>query len=60
MSADRIGLPGRRTVLKAGAAIGALQIVSPFIIQARGEVPVKIGFVDPLTGILSGLGAKRG
>jgi branched-chain amino acid transport system substrate-binding protein len=56
MSAGRLaGSPGRRTVLKAGAAIGALQVVSPFIIQARGEVPVKIGFVDPLTGILSAL-----
>jgi branched-chain amino acid transport system substrate-binding protein len=50
-----IGWPARRTVLKAGAAIGALQVVSPFIIQARGEVPAKIGFVNPLTGILSAL-----
>ncbi len=40
----------RRTILKAGAAIGAVQIASPFIIQARGEATIKIGMVDPLTG----------
>ncbi len=51
----RIGSVGRRNILKAGAAIGALQIASPFIIQARGESTVKIGLVDPLTGILSAL-----
>jgi branched-chain amino acid transport system substrate-binding protein len=41
----------RRTILKAGAAAGALQISSPFILSARGEAPVKIGMVDPLTGV---------
>jgi len=41
---------GRRRILQAGAAIGALQVASPFIIQARGETTVKIGMVDPLTG----------
>jgi branched-chain amino acid transport system substrate-binding protein len=46
---------GRRNILKAGAAIGALQVASPFIIQARGEGTVKIGMVNPLTGILSAL-----
>jgi branched-chain amino acid transport system substrate-binding protein len=40
----------RRTLLKAGAAAGALQISSPFIIAARGEASIKIGMVDPLTG----------
>jgi len=44
---------GRRNILKAGAAIGALQVASPFIIEARGEATVKIGMVDPLTGIYS-------
>ena len=29
----------RRTLLKAGAAVGAVQIASPFIIAARGEDP---------------------
>src|SRR5690348_11206226 len=47
----RLGPVGRRTILKAGAAIGALQVASPFIIQARGEAPVKIGLVDPFTGV---------
>jgi branched-chain amino acid transport system substrate-binding protein len=49
------GALGRRTVLTAGAAIGALPLVSPFILPARGETPVKLGLVDPLTGILSAL-----
>src|SRR6516164_1950426 len=40
----------RRTVLKGAAAAGALQFSAPFIIQARGETPVRIGMVDPLTG----------
>jgi len=46
---------GRRSILKAGAAIGALQVASPFIIQARGETPIKIGMVDPLTGVYAGI-----
>jgi branched-chain amino acid transport system substrate-binding protein len=41
----------RRTLLKAGVAAGALQISSPFIIAARGETPIRIGMVDPLTGV---------
>jgi len=44
------GLIERRTLLKAGAAAGVLQVASPFIIAARGETPIKIGMVDPLTG----------
>jgi branched-chain amino acid transport system substrate-binding protein len=54
MKAGRLsGALGRRTILKAGAAIGALQVTSPFIIAARGETPVRLGMVDPLTGIYS-------
>ena len=46
----------RRTFLKTGIALGATQIVgAPFIITARGEEPVKIGMVNPLTGVLSAL-----
>src|SRR5579872_3852756 len=41
----------RRTLMKGAAALGALQVASPFIIQARGETPIKIGMVDPLTGV---------
>jgi branched-chain amino acid transport system substrate-binding protein len=43
----------RRTLLKAGAAAGLLQLSAPAIISARGEVPIKLGFIDPLTGVLS-------
>jgi branched-chain amino acid transport system substrate-binding protein len=44
---------GRRTLLKGAAAIGALQVASPFLISARGETPIKVGLVDPLTGVYS-------
>jgi len=44
---------GRRTLLKGAAAIGALQVASPFLISARGETPIKVGMVDPLTGVYS-------
>src|SRR6185312_257272 len=45
----------RRTILKSGAVIAAAQITSPFIINARGETPVRIGLVDPLTGVYAAL-----
>ncbi len=41
----------RRAILKGAAAATAVQIVPPFIIQARGETPLRIGMVDPLTGV---------
>src|SRR5258708_37215791 len=41
----------RRTLLKTSAAIAAVQFSSPFIIKARGETPVRIGMVDPRTGV---------
>jgi branched-chain amino acid transport system substrate-binding protein len=41
----------RRTLLKGAAAAGALQFASPFILSARGDVPLRIGMVDPLTGV---------
>src|SRR5579864_8276505 len=41
----------RRTLLKGAAAAGALQVASPFIIAARAETPIRIGMVDPLTGV---------
>ena len=49
----------RRTLLKAGLAIGAMQIASPFLVRAKGEVPVKIGFDDPLTGTYAALGKNE-
>src|SRR6516164_5227111 len=45
----------RRAVLRGAAALGAAQVASPFLIQARGETPVKIGFVDPLTGVYAAI-----
>src|SRR3978361_959080 len=48
---------GRRTLLKSGLAIAAL--AAPPIISARGETAVRIGMVDPLTGILSALAASE-
>jgi branched-chain amino acid transport system substrate-binding protein len=40
----------RRTVLKTAAAVGIVQIASPFVITARAADAIKIGMVDPLTG----------
>src|ERR1700686_2909050 len=41
----------RRAILQAGAAAGGLQIAAPFILSARGEAPLKLRMVDPLTGV---------
>ena len=45
----------RRNVLKAGLTWGALGVASPFPIHARGEEPVKIGMVEPLSGVYAKL-----
>jgi len=46
----------RRTILKSSAAICcAAQFSSPFLIKARGEKPVRIGLVDPLTGVYAAI-----
>jgi branched-chain amino acid transport system substrate-binding protein len=45
----------RRAILKSSAAIAAVQFSSPFIIKARGETPVRIGMVDPLTGVYAAI-----
>src|SRR6201996_4158477 len=56
----------RRTILKTGAAVAAVQFSSPYIIKARGETPVRIGMVDPITGVYAAIaqgevvGAKFG
>jgi branched-chain amino acid transport system substrate-binding protein len=47
-SARRIG---RRAVVKAGLAWTASAIAAPLPIRAGGEQPVKIGMVEPLTGV---------
>ena len=49
----------RRTVLKTAAAASALQLAGPFIIKARGEEPVKLGFANPLTGTYAAFGKNE-
>ncbi len=41
----------RRAVLKTAAAAGIVQITSPFVITTRAADAIKIGMVDPLTGV---------
>jgi len=49
----------RRTVLKAGLAIGAAQIASPFIVKSLADEPLKIGLDNPLTGTYAALGKNE-
>ena len=56
MAVTRRFLPvNRRTLLQSGAAIAAAQFSAPFILKARGETPVRIGMVDPLTGVYAAI-----
>jgi len=56
MSTLQRSLPiDRRTLMRTGAAVAAMQFASPFIIKARGETPVRIGLVDPLTGVYAAI-----
>ncbi|PCE32337.1 ABC transporter substrate-binding protein [Burkholderia ubonensis] len=48
---SRIPNLNRRALLKAAAAATAVQLAPPFIIKSRGEAPLRIGMVDPLTGV---------
>ena len=41
----------RRTVLKGAGLVATAQVAAPFIIAARGETAIRIGMVDPLTGV---------
>jgi branched-chain amino acid transport system substrate-binding protein len=49
----------RRTILKAGLAIGAMQIASPFVVKSLAEEPIKIGLDDPFTGTYAELGRNE-
>ena len=50
----------RRTVLKAGAALGASTMFSPPILTfAQGETPIKIGMHDPFTGTYAAEGESE-
>jgi len=46
---------GRRRILKAGAAAGALALGLPAIVRAQSD-KIKIGHLTPLTGFLGALG----
>ena len=54
-ASQRSAVIGRRAILKAGAAAAALQVTSPFIVRALGDTPVRIGMVDPLTGVYAAI-----
>src|SRR5579863_10523523 len=45
----------RRTILRTGASVAAVQFAAPFIVKARGETPVRIGLVDPITGVYAAI-----
>ncbi len=49
----------RRSVIKAAAAAGALQMGAPFIGNARAAEPVKIGLDNPLTGTYAAVGKNE-
>ena len=49
----------RRTVLKAGLAIGAMQVASPFVVKTLADEPLKIGLDNPLTGTYAALGKNE-
>ena len=49
----------RRTLLKAGLAIGAMQVASPFVVKSLADEPVKIGLDNPLTGTFAALGKNE-
>jgi branched-chain amino acid transport system substrate-binding protein len=49
----------RRTLIQGAAALGVLQVASPFIIKARADDPVKFGLCNPLTGTYAALGKNE-
>src|SRR5271163_4649190 len=49
----------RRTLLKAGLAIGAMQVASPFVVKSLADEPIKIGLDNPLTGTYAALGKNE-
>jgi branched-chain amino acid transport system substrate-binding protein len=60
MSRDITSAPvKRRTPLKAGLAIGAMQVASPFVVKSLADDTVKIGLDNPLTGTFAALGKNE-
>ena len=46
-----LGAVDRRTIVKAGAVAGLAQIAAPFVWSARAADTIKVGMVDPFTGV---------
>ena len=60
MSNNRVNIPvQRRTLLKAGLALGAMQVASPFVVKSLADEPVKIGLDNPFTGTYAELGKNE-
>jgi branched-chain amino acid transport system substrate-binding protein len=60
MSKDLVSVAvRRRTILKAGLALGAMQISSPFVVKSLADEPIKIGLDNPLTGTYAALGKNE-
>ena len=55
MRNSRLWMPTRRSLLKAGLAVGALPLAAPYISKALGDTPVRLGMVDPITGVYAAL-----
>jgi branched-chain amino acid transport system substrate-binding protein len=53
------GAIDRRTLIKATAAAGVVQLAAPFVITARAADTVKIGLDNPLTGTFAALGKNE-
>jgi branched-chain amino acid transport system substrate-binding protein len=53
------GSLSRRNLVKAGVAVGLSQLAAPFVISARGDTPIKIGFDNPLTGTYAAPGKNE-
>ena len=49
----------RRTLLGGALAWSAATIAAPFPLRARGEAPIKLGMVEPLTGAYAKLAAAE-
>jgi branched-chain amino acid transport system substrate-binding protein len=45
----------RRQLVVGSIVLGSSQIAAPFIVGARGEVPIKLGMIDPLTGVYAAI-----